>query len=77
MMLLDDDKKIKKAYLTLHETRLMIMLLFLSSADFFSKLVFSNNSFMNTISVSNGLDPDIGPISKLFAKVISRRLSRR
>ena len=30
----------------------------LLSADFFSKLVFSKNSFRNTIRVSNILDPD-------------------
>ena len=30
----------------------------LSSADFFSKLIFSENSFANTIRVSNILDPD-------------------
>ena len=30
----------------------------LSSADYFSKLIFKTNSFRNTISVSNGLDPD-------------------
>ena len=35
----------------------------LSSADFFSKLTFSKNSFRNTIRVSNGFDPDhsVGP----------------
>ena len=33
-------------------------MLLLSSADFFSKLHFSKNSFRNTIRVSNGLDPD-------------------
>ena len=33
-------------------------MLLLSSADFFSKLTFSQNSFRNTIRVSNGLDPD-------------------
>ena len=31
------------------------------STDFFSKLSFSNNSFMNSIRVSNGLDPDQAP----------------
>ena len=31
---------------------------FLPSADFFSKLFFSRNSFRNTIRVSNGLVPD-------------------
>ena len=45
-------------------------MLLLLSADFFSKLPFSNNSFRNTIRVSNGLDtdkdqhyvgPDLGP----------------
>ena len=30
----------------------------LLSADFFSKLTFSKNSFKNTIRVSNALDPD-------------------
>ena len=30
----------------------------LSSADFFSKLIFSKNSFRHTIKVSNALDPD-------------------
>ena len=29
----------------------------LSSADFFSKLTFSKNSFRNTIRVSNSFDP--------------------
>ena len=29
-----------------------------SSADFFSKSTFSKNTFMNTIRVSNSLDPD-------------------
>ena len=45
-------------------------MLMLSSADFFSKLFFSQNSFRNTIRVSNSLDPyqdqhsvdpDLGP----------------
>ena len=31
---------------------------FLSSADFFSKLTFSKNSFRNNIRGSNKLDPD-------------------
>ena len=34
------------------------IMLLLSSADFFSKLTFSKNSFRNTIGVSNDLDPD-------------------
>ena len=33
----------------------------LLSADFFSKLTFSKNSFSNTIRASNGLDPDQEP----------------
>ena len=33
-------------------------MLLMSSADFFSKLTVSKNSFRNTIRVSNGLDPD-------------------
>ena len=33
-------------------------MILLSSADFFQNLLFSKNSFRNTISVSNGLDPD-------------------
>ena len=33
-------------------------MLLLLSADFFSKLTFSNNSFSNAIRVSNSLDPD-------------------
>ena len=33
-------------------------MLFLSSADFFSNLKFSENSFRNTIRVSNSLDLD-------------------
>ena len=33
-------------------------MLVLSSADFFSKLTFSKNSFGITMRVSNGLDPD-------------------
>ena len=49
---------------------------------FSSKLIFSKNSFRNTIKVSNIMDsnqerhfvsPDLGPWNKLFAKVISRR----
>ena len=32
--------------------------MFLLSAGLFSKLTFSKKSFMNTIRVSNGLDPD-------------------
>ena len=31
---------------------------FLSSADFFSKSIFSKKSYRNTIRVSNSLDPD-------------------
>ena len=31
---------------------------FLTSADFFSKSIFSKNSFRNIIRVSNSLDPD-------------------
>ena len=38
-------------------------MLLLSSADFFSKWVFSENNFKNTIRVSNGLDPDQDPHS--------------
>ena len=33
---------------------------FVSSADFFSKLTFSKNSFRNTIRINNFLDPDQG-----------------
>ena len=33
-------------------------MLLLLSADFFSKLTFSKNSFRNTIRVSNSRDPD-------------------
>ena len=33
-------------------------MLLLSSADFFSKVTISKNSFRNTIRVSNSLDPD-------------------
>ena len=33
-------------------------MILLSSADFFSKLTFSKKSFMNTIKVSNNLNPD-------------------
>ena len=45
-------------------------MLLLSSADLFSKLTYSKNSFRNTIRVSKGLDsdqdrlcigPDLGP----------------
>ena len=49
---------------------------FLSSPDFFFKITFFKNSFMNTIRMSNSLAlirPDESG-SKLFAKVISRRL---
>ena len=50
-------------------------MLLLLSADFFSKLTFSENSFRNSIRVSNGLDPDQyrHSGSKLFAKASSRR----
>ena len=48
-------------------------MLLLSSADFFQNKLFSNNSFRNTIRVSNGLDPDQGhnclqrlPADKIF-----------
>ena len=58
---------------------------FLSSAAFFSKLTFSQNSFRNTIRVSNGLDPDqdqyfVGPdlgpncLQSLSADDISRQI---
>ena len=33
-------------------------MLLLSSADFFSKLTFSENSSQNTVRVSTSLDPD-------------------
>ena len=33
-------------------------MLLLSSTDYFSNLTFSDNSFRNTIRVSNNLDPD-------------------
>ena len=57
---------------------------FLSSADFFSKSTFSENSFRNTIRVSNSLDPgqarhfvgpDLGPnrLQKLTADDTSRQ----
>ena len=46
---------------------------FLSSADFFQKLTFSQNSHRNTIRESNCLGPDPSP--ELFAKVISSRHS--
>ena len=35
----------------------------LPSADFFSKLTFKKNSFVSTIRLSNGLDPDQGQTS--------------
>ena len=34
-------------------------MIFLLSADFFSKLTFSKNSFRNTIRISNRLAPDL------------------
>ena len=37
---------------------LIILHALLSSAEFFSKSTFSNNSFRNTIRMSNLLDPD-------------------
>ena len=40
--------------------------LFLSSADFFSKLTFSKNSFRSTIKVSNILGPDQDVLSVLI-----------
>ena len=48
---------------------------FLSSADFFFKIYFFKKSFKNTIRVSNRLDPFCWSwsVSKLFAKIISRR----
>ena len=36
----------------------LILHAFLLSADFFSKSTFSKNSFRNTTSVTNSLDPD-------------------
>ena len=52
----------------------------LSSADYFSTLLFSKHSFRNTITVSNSLDPDqarrfVGPdlAPNCFAKDIDRR----
>ena len=41
--------------------------MFLSYADFFKNQLFSKNSFRNTISVSNSLDPEqaghfVGPV---------------
>ena len=56
-------------------------MIWLSSADFFSKLTFSKNSFMNIIRVSNSLNPgqdrhsvgpDLGP-NCLQRLSISRR----
>ena len=45
--------------LTLHlHAELLFILKLLLSADFISKLTFSKKSFMNTIRVSNCLDPD-------------------
>ena len=38
-------------------------MLLLSSADFFSKLTFSKDSFRNTIRMSNSLDSDQDPHS--------------
>ena len=35
-----------------------LLMLLLSSADFFSKFAFSKDSFRNAIGVSNSLDPD-------------------
>ena len=63
-------------------------MLLLSSADFFSKLTFSKNSFRNTIRVSNGLDPDkdrraVGPdlgpncLQRLSADDKNCRLQRK
>ena len=55
----------------------VILHVFLSSADFFSKSTFTNIYFKKTIRVSNSLysdrfvGPDLGP--KLFATFISRR----
>ena len=43
-------------YLTLY--LLIILHALLSSAEFFSKSTFSNNSFRNTIRMPNLLDPD-------------------
>ena len=37
---------------------ILIFFSILSSADFFSKFTFSNNSFRDTIKVSSSLDPD-------------------
>ena len=45
---------------------------FLLSDDFFSKLTFSNNSFRNTITVSNSLIPDqafVGPVFKSYHQI--------
>ena len=48
--------KLKKGFLTLCPLEIF-PLFFLSSADFFSRSTFSNNSFRNTIRVSNSLNP--------------------
>ena len=46
----------KSVFNSLHAGYLSMLLLL--SADFFSKLTFSNIYFRNTIKVSNGSDPD-------------------
>ena len=59
-------------------------MLFLSSADFFSKSTFTKNSFRNTIRLSNRLDqdqarhlvgPDLGPncLQRISADDTSRQ----
>ena len=59
-----------------------IFMLFLSSADFFSKSTILKNSFRNTFRVSNSLDPDLArhlsgliwvqPVCKDYADDTSR-----
>ena len=52
-------------------------MLFLSSADFFSKLTFSKNSFRNTIRVSKDFDSglerhSVGPDQEMIKVATSR-----
>ena len=86
---MNDDERVNKKNNIMHSSHMhpkksfacwVIFHVFLSSADFFSKLTFSKNSFGNNIRVSNSLDQDqaqnfVNPDLwyKLLARVISRR----
>ena len=43
-----------------------VLMLFVSSVDFFKKRLINKNSFKNTIRLSNNLDPDEGPFKLIL-----------